>query len=95
MSERTLCKLAIVGNYLVYAIATLAAGGDVLQGYIINGHYFAAAGGGFVEVERLLFEFCRVQAYSLAVTIPLLMLGAFRLTPVPHDPDELVLSRGD
>lgn len=98
MSERTLCKLAIglgVTNYLTYAIASLVAGGDVLHGQIVNGHCFAATGGGFTEVWPLLFQFCRYQAYSLLVTIPLLLLGAFRLTPVPHESDEFVLSRGD
>ena len=85
MLRQTLCKVAIgigVSNYALYVLASVAAGGDALQGHIAQGHYFAAAGSGFVEVGRLLFQFCRWQAYSLLVTFPLLLWGGFCLTPV-------------
>ncbi len=84
-----------VANYLAYVALTLLVGGDALHGHIAQGHYFAAADGGFVEVGRVWFEVCRWHAYSLLVTFPLLLWGGFHLTPTPHDPDELVLSRGD
>lgn len=98
MSERTFCKLAIgvgVGNYLGFALASLLAGGDVLNGHVLNGHYFVAAAGSFLEVGPALFEFCRIQAYGLVVTIPLLLIGAYRLTPTRRDADDLALSRGE
>jgi hypothetical protein len=84
-----------VANYLVYAVATLFAGGDVLHGLVTHGHFFAAARGGFVEVAPALFEFCRWHPYTLLVSFPLLLWGGFHLAPEPRVSDEFVLSQGD
>lgn len=98
MNRQFFYRLAIglgVANYLVYTLATLVAGGDVLYGHVVQGHYFAATGSGFVEVAPALFAFCRWLSYTLLVTFPLLLWGGFHLVPEPRSSDEQVCLQGD
>jgi hypothetical protein len=98
MNRQNFYKIAIglgVTNYLVYTVLTVIAGGDALHGHVAQGHYFAAAGGGFVEVGRALYEFCRWHAYSLLVTFPMVLWGGFHLSLKPHEPEPVILSQGD
>ena len=84
MNAQTTCKIGIaigLGNYVLYALMSYLAGGDALHGRILDGHYFIAAGGGLVQVSRLLFLFSRWEAYSLIATFPLGLLCACFLSP--------------
>ena len=79
MSARTFCKIGVaigLANYAMYALASFLAGGDGFHGQIVNGHYFIAAGSGFVEVSRALFQFSRWEALALLGTFPLGLLCA-------------------
>jgi hypothetical protein len=85
-----LCKIAIVvglGNYFFYAAAA-ALWGDALHGHLTQGHYILGAGNNAVEIGRTLFYICKLQAYSLLVTFPLLLLGASFLSPPSRETEE-------
>jgi hypothetical protein len=79
---RMICKIAIAAgllNYLAVVITSVIIGSDALHGAAIAGRYFLNATLVPVEVSHPLFLFCKWQAYSLLVTFPLGLLGAFTL----------------
>ena len=84
MSARILFKVGIglgLCNYALYALVSILAGGDVFQGHVVAGHYLILAGGGFVEISRMLFLFVHWAAYGLIATFPLGLLCACSLSP--------------
>lgn len=84
MASRALCKLGIVvglANYLACAITAALISGDTLHGHVAHHHFFLAANGTWIEVSRALFLFCKWQAYSLLITFPLGLMGAWFLKP--------------
>lgn len=71
--------VVVVGavNFLWFVVESLQLGGDGLNGYVRDGHYYVSAHGVDTEVTRHDWEFSRAHALSVFVTIPLGMLAMF------------------
>ena len=73
--------LIIVGilNFLVYFFVAASIGGDAINGKIEGGKYYLEHHGRFTEVSRSVFEYSRFHTYSVWVTFPLVIFGAYLL----------------
>jgi hypothetical protein len=82
--RRVLPGLAIVAFFIGFAnfawffIESVNLGGDGLNGYVRDGHYFVVSHGAATEVSRATWEWSRFHAMSIFVTHPLAILaGAY------------------
>jgi hypothetical protein len=62
-------------NFFWVVAESMALGGDALNGYQRDGHYFVGSHGSYTEVGRTAWEWSRVHTASLAITHPLAMVG--------------------
>jgi hypothetical protein len=62
-------------NFWWFFAETAALGGDALNGYTSDGHYYVVSHGTYTEVNRGAWEWNRVHAASLFVTHPAAMAG--------------------
>lgn len=71
---RAIAALAAT-NFLAFVAITFYLGGDALNGYVQNGHYFLGlhSNGPFTEVSRTVFNYSRWHALSVIVSIGFIM----------------------
>ena len=75
--ERLMLGIAAV-NFIVFAIATVAWGGDAVNGTSQDGRYFLGQRGLYTEVSRPVYIFSMVHTLSLLITQPLAIWAGFR-----------------
>jgi hypothetical protein len=63
--------LAALANFVVYVAIASSLGGDAINGYIQNGHYYLAMKGRAVEVSRAVFMYSRWHTVVLLIHITL------------------------
>jgi hypothetical protein len=68
---------AVIGavNFFWVVAESMALGGDALNGYQRDGHYFVGSHGSYTEVGRAIWEWSRLHTASLFVTHPLAMVA--------------------
>jgi hypothetical protein len=69
-----------LANFLVFWVVAVFIGGDALNGYMSDGHYFLASHGRFTEVSGAVFTYSKWHATSVFFTHPLAMLCGWLLT---------------
>jgi hypothetical protein len=70
-------------NFFWFMIESTRLGGDALNGFARDGHYFVVSHGSTTEVDRATWEWSRFHVMSLLVTHPLAMVaGAYLLLRV-------------
>jgi hypothetical protein len=62
-------------NFFSFITETQRLGGDALNGYVRDGHYYVTNHGQAREVTREEWEHCRTHSLSVFVSHPLAMLG--------------------
>ena len=73
--------LFVIGilNFAAYCIISLSIGGDAINGKTEGGKFYLGEHGRYKEVSSSVFEYSRIHTYSVWVTHPLAMFGAFLL----------------
>ena len=74
----TLALVAVVvgfGNFVWFLAESTQLGGDALNGYSRDGHYFVSSHGMYTEVGRDAWAWSRAHAISVFVTHPAAILG--------------------
>jgi len=66
-------------NIGAFVITATCLGGDALSGRVENGRYFLAAHGRYTEVSEAVFNYSRIHAYSVRLTVALFALAIFIL----------------
>jgi hypothetical protein len=68
---------AVIGtvNFSWLFAESASLGGDAVNGYQLDGHYFVGSHGSYTEVSRTAWEWSQLHAMSLVITHPLAMLG--------------------
>lgn len=84
---RVLILVALL-DFLVYAVFTVALGGNAGDGYTSAGHYFVSNHGVLREVGQVAWVLSRGQGYSLYVLLPVAVvafaLDSFRRREEPE-----------
>jgi hypothetical protein len=62
-------------NFFWFMIESTRLGGDALNGFVRDGHYFVTSHGSATEVDRATYEWSRFHAVSVFVTHPLALVG--------------------
>ena len=62
-------------NFLWFLIESTRLGGDALNGYVRDGHYFVVSHGSATEVDSSTWEWSRIHAMSVFVTHPLALVA--------------------
>jgi hypothetical protein len=62
-------------NFFWFMIESTRFGGDALNGFVRDGHYFVTSHGLATEVDRATYEWSRFHAVSVFVTHPLALVG--------------------
>jgi hypothetical protein len=78
----TLSLIAIIiglGNFAWFFAESSQLGGDALNGYSREGHYFVSSHGTYNEVDRAAWEWSRMHAISVFITHPAALLGMYYL----------------
>lgn len=70
---QTLWIITII-NFLVFWVVAVAIGGDALNGYHSDGHYFLKNHGQLTEVSREVFFYSEWHAISVFVSYGILFL---------------------
>lgn len=74
------CTGSIAGlNFLVFWVVTVSLGGDALNGYVQNGHYFLCAHGSCREVAPSMWTYSYWHAVSGFAGILLVFIEAAAL----------------
>jgi len=63
-------------NFLLFAFASVYLGGDALNGYVQEGHYFLCAHGGCTEVSHSVWTYSYWHAVSAIGGILLIFVEA-------------------
>lgn len=71
--------LLALANFTAFWFASMALGGDALNGRSTNGHYYVAEHGNYTEVTETQFRYSAWHARSIFATHALGFLGAFVL----------------
>lgn len=85
MTTRTLTILAVLAivivapNFMWFVAESGVQGGDALNGYAADGHFFVCAHGACTEIAPAAWEWSRAHAVSVLVTLPVAVLGAVYL----------------
>ena len=66
-------------NFLVFFVVAVSIGGDAVNGFRSDGHFFLSSHGKLTEVSESVWLYSRAHAYSLMITHPLAILAAFML----------------
>jgi hypothetical protein len=66
-------------NFFLYFIVAVSIGGDAVNGKTEGGKFYLGEHGRFTEVSQSVFEYSRYHTYSVWMTHPLAMLGAYLL----------------
>jgi len=69
-------EIAII-NFLLFFIIGLLIGGDAVNGYAENGHYYLANHGEFKEVNYFIFMYSKIHVYTVFVTHSLFFIAGF------------------
>lgn len=83
--RRALPYLALIAvvvgfvNFFWLLAESAALGGDALNGYASQGHYFVNSHGSYTEVSEASWTWSRVHSVSVFITHPLAMAGMFYL----------------
>lgn len=64
-------------NFASFVLIALANGGDAVNGKEEGGKYFVADHGRYTEVSKEFFQYSRIHIYSLLITHPAALIGAF------------------
>ncbi len=78
--KKRLClAIAAAGmtNFFVFFVVALLMGGDAVNGYQTDNHYFVANHGRYTEVSRSFFLYSRVHVYTIFCTWPFVMVSLF------------------
>jgi len=69
--------LTIIGfvNFFWFLTESMSLGGDAINGYQRDGHYFLGNKGSYTEVTKSVWEWSRIHAESVWITHPLALLG--------------------
>lgn len=62
-------------NFFLFFAESLILGGDALNGFVRDGHYYLANHGSLTEVDQATWELSRFHATSVFVTHPLALAG--------------------
>ena len=73
---RAIWIVAIV-NFLSFWVIAVLCGGDAVNGKEEGGRFFLMSHGHYTEVTKSFFEYSRIHTYSLWLTHPLALIGAF------------------
>ncbi len=79
--QRALAALIVIvvvvgfANFGAFLIGSRRLGGDALNGYEQNGHYYVAGHGNTAAVSEAQWRQSRFQAFSVLITFPLAILG--------------------
>ncbi|MEI7901752.1 MAG: hypothetical protein WCK89_15980 [bacterium] len=73
---RAVWLVAII-NFVACFVVAAKNGGDAVNGKEEGGRFFVASHGHYTEVTRSFFEYSRIHTYSIWVTHPLAIIGAF------------------
>jgi hypothetical protein len=87
-----LALIAIVigfGNFFWFFAESVALGGDGLNGYAREGHYYVGSHGSYTEVSRAAWTWSRLHGASVFITHPLALasggLSSFPIHIPEHD----------
>ena len=69
-----------IANFVAFILIAESIGGDALNGYAAQGHYFLSNHGRLIEVSRVTFECSRWHTISLFVTHPLAIFVGWKWT---------------
>lgn len=70
---KKITKITII-HFGVYLVIALIIGGDAVNGYAKNGHYFLRLGGYLNEVSYPLFLYSKIHTYILMTNYALFFL---------------------
>jgi hypothetical protein len=79
--EKALPYLALIAivvgfvNFFGFMAESAALGGDGLNGYARDGHYYVASHGSYTEVSEAAWTWSRIHGVSVFITHPLAMAG--------------------
>jgi hypothetical protein len=73
---RILWIIAVL-NFAAFMVVALINGGDAVNGKEEGGKYFLVNHGNYTEVSKAFFQYSRIHVYSLWITHPAAILGAF------------------
>ena len=68
-----------IANFFWFFLESISIGGDALNGYVRDGHYFVASHGSSTEVSAATWNWSRAHALSVFVTHPLAIGAGFVL----------------
>jgi hypothetical protein len=67
--------IATAINFVIFVAVTFYLGGDALNGYSADGHYYLSQKGKLTEVTEAVFTYSKWHAISLLVTFPIVIIG--------------------
>ncbi|PKO16167.1 MAG: hypothetical protein CVU39_09065 [Chloroflexi bacterium HGW-Chloroflexi-10] len=70
---KKLTKISLI-NFAIYTLIAIIIGGDAVNGYAKDGHYFLRLGGYINEVGYSLFLYSKIHTYILITNYALLFL---------------------
>jgi len=70
--------LIVVGmlNFFTFIAGITRFGGDALNGYARDGHYFLGSKGSYTEVSREVWQYSYYHGTSVSITHPLMIVAA-------------------
>jgi hypothetical protein len=70
-------------NFAIFFVVAQFIGGDAVNGFARDGHYYLNNKGHFTEVSRSVFMYSKWHVYSLFITHPLGIVSALLLFKTP------------
>lgn len=81
-------NIVFATNLGVFAILSLAIGGDAMNGYVSNEHYFLLGKGFVTEVSSTIYRYSWWHALSVELSAPLFfILNVARYIATKPEPD--------
>ena len=79
-------------NFALFLVGTLYLGGNAVKGKIEAGRYYVRGylrgTTGYVQVSQAAFNYSKWHAYSVIVTWPFMILGAFMFSRIRRQPED-------
>jgi hypothetical protein len=72
---RRILLIATILNFVVFCTVALMIGGDALNGKVENERYFVADKNHYREVSPAVFQYSRLHAVSVLITIPVVVIA--------------------